>query len=60
MNELVNCSTPRCGAKFNPTVRWFYGWRDPDGTANDFEMTGKIPLGHCPICRKLQKNERAA
>lgn len=54
MSLLIDCTTPYCRAKFNPTVQWVYGWRDPDRTDDNFETSGRIPVGHCPICRKQQ------
>lgn len=57
MSELTECRTQRCGAKFDPTVQWFYGARDPDVTYDDFRSHGKIPLGNCPICRKPQSGD---
>lgn len=53
-NALIECGTPRCGAKFDPTVQWVYGTRDPDVTYDDFRARGRIPLGNCPVCRKPQ------
>jgi hypothetical protein len=46
---LLNCP---CGATHNPYVRWTFVRYD--GTSSySTEVGPRLPLGSCPICRRL-------
>lgn len=49
--DLIHCH--RCTARYDPTTQWWtvsYAYGDTTGLPSF--VHGKIPLGHCPICRQ--------
>lgn len=49
-DELTHCF--RCDARYDPTIKWAYGYYPKNDTTDKFYKTGTIKLGDCPICRK--------